>query len=327
MLTAKQLLLKQTAEAFSGRSDMPLMASLADITQAEASWSPDKDSPTAEQIVRHVAWAKARYCQQAFGSEMPIVDDSVNGEGDTADLPWEFPCGTAWGSSVAPGIHEAIKLLSQSHAILTQCLESLPDDALDQPLPTHHGKSAAHFFWIMIMHDLYHAGQIRTRRTAWRASQRDVAPSLVIRLDHGDIGLTYQPLELEGGQNPEMVRFKVECEIPHSTNGRIAYTTDDLWFFPRTFVEFADQLKDVLDGKTADAVLSPASSELVLTIIRVKREIQMQIAVSEWNPIFPPATISATGGLSIDVAYRWARELKEEYSQRLNEWILEQTFK
>ena len=133
MPTAKQLLLKQTAEAFSGRSDMPLMASLADITQAEASWCPDKESPSAEQIVRHVAWAKARYCQQAFGTEMPIVDESVNGDGDSTDLPWEFPCGAAWGSSAAPGIHEAIKLLTQSHAILTQCLESLSDDAPSHP--------------------------------------------------------------------------------------------------------------------------------------------------------------------------------------------------
>jgi len=172
MPSAKQLLLKQTAEAFSGRSDMPLMASLADITQAEALWCPDKESPSAEQIVRHVAWAKARYCQQAFGTEMPIVDDSINDNGDSADLPWEFPCGAAWGSSAAQDIHEAIKLLTQSHTILTKCLETIPDDALDQPLPTHHGKSAAHFFWIMIMHDVYHAGQIRTRRTAWRASQR-----------------------------------------------------------------------------------------------------------------------------------------------------------
>jgi hypothetical protein len=169
MPAAKQLLLKQTAEAFSGRSDMPLMASLADITQAEASWCPGKDSPSSEQIVRHVAWAKARYCQQAFKTDMPIVDDSVNGDGDSADLPWEFPCGAAWGLSVAQGIHQAIKLLETSHAILTKCLESLPDHALDQPIPTRHGKSAAHFFWIMIMHDLYHAGQIRTRRTAWRA--------------------------------------------------------------------------------------------------------------------------------------------------------------
>lgn len=171
MPIAKQLLLKQTAEAFSGRSDMPLMASLADITQAEASWSPDKDSPTAEQLVRHFAWAKARYCQQAFGTAMPIIDDSVNGDGDCAELPWEFPCGASWGSAIAPGIDGAIKLLARAQAMLTNCLETLPDEALDQPIPTNHGKSAAHFFWMMIMHDLYHAGQIRTRRTAWRASE------------------------------------------------------------------------------------------------------------------------------------------------------------
>jgi hypothetical protein len=169
MLTAKHLLLKQTAEAFSGRPDMPLVASLDGITQEEASWRPDKHTPTIEQIVRHVAWAKSRYCQQAFGTPMPLIDDTVNCDGDSADLPWEFPCGAAWGSRVAAGISEAIKLLNQAHGVLTRCLESCPEDALDKPIPTNHGKSAAHFFWMMIMHDLYHAGQIRTRRTIWRA--------------------------------------------------------------------------------------------------------------------------------------------------------------
>lgn len=173
MPTAKDLLIKQTAEAFSGRADMPLLASLETITPQEASWRPDKDIPTIEQIVRHVAWAKSHYCHLAFGTPMPLTDDTINSYGDSPDLPCEFPCGAAWGSRIAPGITEAIALLHQSHAVLTQCLESYPEDALDQSLSTHHGKSAAHFFWIMIMHDLYHAGQIRTRRTMWRAITPD----------------------------------------------------------------------------------------------------------------------------------------------------------
>ena len=52
-----------------------------------------------------------------------------------------------------------------AHDVLTGCLESCTEESLELPIPNHHGKSAAHFFWIMIMHDLYHAGQIRTRRT------------------------------------------------------------------------------------------------------------------------------------------------------------------
>jgi hypothetical protein len=165
MLGAKQLLIKQTAEAFSGRPDMSLKGSLEKITGEEAAWRPDETMPTIEQIVRHVAWAKARFCLQGFGTAMPLVDESVNQDGDSPGLSWEFPCGAGWGVGAAAGIERAVELLEQSQAVLTGCLEKIEETALDQPIPTHHGKTAAHFFWIMVMHDIYHAGQIRTRRT------------------------------------------------------------------------------------------------------------------------------------------------------------------
>jgi len=167
--TAKQLLLSQTAEAFCGRADMPLMASLDGLTQAEASWQPDPSVPTIEQLVRHIAWSKNRFCQQGFGSEMVVTDDSINGDGDSADLPREFPCGAAWGWNLSPGIAGAIDLLQRSHQVLTECLERCSGETLQQPISAPHGKSAANFFWIMLMHDIYHAGQIRTRRTLYRA--------------------------------------------------------------------------------------------------------------------------------------------------------------
>ena len=152
----------------------------------------------------------------------------------------------------------------------------------------------------------------------------DERSSPILRFDHATIELSYQPVELEGGQSREMVRFKVECVIPHSA-GRIIYEADDLFFFPGTFVEFADELKDVLDDRAKDAVLSPPGGELILTIDRVEKEIRLQIAASEFNAGRPPTTISATGSVAMDVAYRWARELKEEYAQRLNEWILQKS--
>ncbi len=102
MLSAKQLLLKQTAESFRSRPDMPLFASLHDITPEEASWHIDENTPSIEQLVRHIAWAKSRFCQRGFGTAMPIIDESVNDDGDCADLPNEFPCGAAWGCSAAP---------------------------------------------------------------------------------------------------------------------------------------------------------------------------------------------------------------------------------
>jgi uncharacterized damage-inducible protein DinB len=169
MASAKDLLIKQTAEAFSGRPDMPMMAALAGITQQEASWRPDSSTPSIEQLVRHIAWAKSRFCQQGFGKPMILKDESVNDDGDSADLPQEFPCGAAWGGRAAPGIQGAVGLLERAHRVLTECLESCSEDSLDKPIPTRHGKSAMNFFWIMIMHDIYHAGQIRTRRTSFNA--------------------------------------------------------------------------------------------------------------------------------------------------------------
>ena len=74
MLSAKQLLLKQTAEAFRGRSDMPLMAALEGIAQEETSWQPDRATPGVEQLVRHIACAKSRYYWQAFGTPMAVID-------------------------------------------------------------------------------------------------------------------------------------------------------------------------------------------------------------------------------------------------------------
>jgi len=48
------------------------MASLAAIAQSEASWSPDETTPTIEQSVRNVAWAKSRYGEQGFGRPMVL---------------------------------------------------------------------------------------------------------------------------------------------------------------------------------------------------------------------------------------------------------------
>ena len=103
---------------------------------------------------------------------MVLIDDRVNGDGDFAGLPLEFPCGAAWGWESKPGIGGAIGLLEQAYRVLTECLEACTDDDLEKPIPTNHGESAANFFWIMVMHDTYHAGQIRTRRTVYRALVR-----------------------------------------------------------------------------------------------------------------------------------------------------------
>ena len=161
--------MKQTAEAFRGRPDMPLMASLVDIIAEEGSWQPDASVPSIEHLVRHIAWAKSHYCHEGFGTPMVIADQSIDSNGDAPDLPQEFPCGAGFGRKEASGIGGAIELLERAQLVLTQCLQSCTEESLQQPIPTRHGKTAAHFFWIMLMHDLYHAGQIRTRRTMYHA--------------------------------------------------------------------------------------------------------------------------------------------------------------
>jgi hypothetical protein len=167
MSGVKELLLKQTIEAFSGRPDLPIKAALLDITQGEASWRPGEAIPTAEELVRHVAWAKSWYCREAFGKPMPLEDAWTAKGAEELELFQYCPCGAGWGRGQTDDICQAIGLLDQAQGILTECLDSCSEESLDRPIPTRHGKSAAHFFWIMAMHDLYHAGQIRTRRTMY----------------------------------------------------------------------------------------------------------------------------------------------------------------
>jgi DinB superfamily len=167
-ISAKQLLLAQTARAFSGSPDMSLKSALSGVTQAEADWRPSATTPTVEEIVRHIAWSKSKFCHDGFATPMILIDPAVNDAGDHADLACEFPCGAAFGRGLASGIDGAIKLLDQSQQVFVACLESCTDESLDQPIPTHHGKSATNFFTTMLMHDLYHAGTIRTRRTMCR---------------------------------------------------------------------------------------------------------------------------------------------------------------
>ena len=167
MRTAKQMLLTQLTSAFSGRRDMPIMAALAGVTDAEASWAPASTAPSIDQIVRHVAWSKNRFCQQAFGVDMVLDDPWVNDDGGADGVPWEFPCGCSWGVELRPGVRGATGLLGEAQAVMVRCLEELPEDRLGEPLAVRHGDSAFTFFWTMIMHDLFHAGQIRTRRTAF----------------------------------------------------------------------------------------------------------------------------------------------------------------
>lgn len=150
-MTAKELILKQVHDAFSGDDEMSLKASIGELTQEEASWKPNDSTWTIEEIIYHIAYWKIEYCRQGFGKWQPEVERTIG------------------------NIDRTIDLLDVAHEHLEQCLRELPDQALDKPIRSKyqgesatvcHGESAAHFFSIMLMHDISHGAQIRAiRRT------------------------------------------------------------------------------------------------------------------------------------------------------------------
>jgi uncharacterized damage-inducible protein DinB len=142
-LNVKQLLLKQLHDAFSGDDEMSLQASLSDLSQEEASWRMNDTTWTIEEILYHVAACEIAYCRQGFGK------------------------GLEHGKPIGD-VKQTLELLDKAHAHLVSCLEALSEEDLDKPIPTEwHGESTAHFFWIMIMHRVSHAAQIRAIRRAY----------------------------------------------------------------------------------------------------------------------------------------------------------------
>ena len=142
-MDAKQLLLTQLRDAYASDDEMSLQASLGDLSQEEASWRMNETTWTIEEIVYHVAACEIEYCRQGFGKALE------------------------YGRTIGD-VGQGLTLLDQAHKLLVGCLEALPEEALDEPIPTQwHGESAAHFFWIMVMHRVSHAAQIRTIRRAY----------------------------------------------------------------------------------------------------------------------------------------------------------------
>ena len=134
-MNTKELLIKQTKEAFRG--EMSLMDAVANLTLDEASWRLNDTTWTIEEIIYHVASCKIEYCKQGFGR--------WNGD-------YPKPIGE---------IDAMLDLLVKAQEHLMHCLSRCSLDDLDRPIDVrHHGQSAAHVFWIMIMHDISHASQI-----------------------------------------------------------------------------------------------------------------------------------------------------------------------
>lgn len=138
--STKDLLLHQTFLAYEGDPEMSLKASLRGVTDEVASRRLVNESWTIEEIVYHVASCKIEYCKQGFGC-------------------WEGDYDKPWGDFAA-----VVRLLDCAQEHLVSCLQGCSETDLAKPLPMRfHGESAAHFFTVMLTHDIAHAGQISTR--------------------------------------------------------------------------------------------------------------------------------------------------------------------
>lgn len=140
----KDLLIMETIDAFEANDEMSLLSSVINITQQEAEWKPNETTWTIEEILYHIASCKIFYCQQGFSRWTETV---------------EKPFGD---------IQAMIELNRKAHDHLLACLKNCTEDGLLKPIPTRcHGKTAANFFWIMLMHDVNHGAEIKAIRRAY----------------------------------------------------------------------------------------------------------------------------------------------------------------
>ena len=144
----------------------------------------------------------------------------------------------------------------------------------------------------------------------------------ILRLDGESIEVVYQPVTHDPGPGTLIATFRVQCLVRHPT-GTLIYSADDLSMFPSAFAEFARDLKRVLDGDEPEARLAPIGRELVMTVSRTGKSVNMTINIVEWEGPFDPETVASAGrvSLNIDRAYRWAWELGE-YGRQIEEWVL-----
>ena len=150
-MKAKDLLLKQLHDAYEGDDEMSLQASLVDLTAQEASRRLNDKTWTIDEILYHVASCEIEYCRQGYSR-------GIEYQRTVGDLD------------------ATLALLERAHDLLVSCLQGCPGGDLDKPIPTRwHGESAAHFFWIMVMHRVSHAAQIRTIRRSF-GSRTDYYP-------------------------------------------------------------------------------------------------------------------------------------------------------
>jgi uncharacterized damage-inducible protein DinB len=131
-----------------------LIELIADVTPAEAAHRPFAGAHTIEELVAHVAAWKAAAVRRLEGDPARLHDDE--------DFPVtsDSPDAGRWNA--------AVRRLTDAHALLSDRIATLAPDALDRILPGPNA-SARDTLHGVILHDIYHAGQVALLRKVARA--------------------------------------------------------------------------------------------------------------------------------------------------------------
>jgi uncharacterized damage-inducible protein DinB len=142
-MMAKELVLHETKRAYDW-DEMCMLSAVRGLTTELARREPEGLwYQSIWQIIHHVAICQLMYMKQAFGEPAePIAEP-----GET--------------------IESLLEYLDVCYHYRLACLERIDEDDLAKPVPTDwHGESAANLFWVMVQHDVNHAGQIMVLREA-----------------------------------------------------------------------------------------------------------------------------------------------------------------
>ena len=161
------LLLEMLDDAYSGSDEHSLCCALYRITPAELHFLPAGCEPggggmkvwTIVHRGVHVAACKVMYANHAFGDRA---------------LTWEAAGEQLRITSEAELAPEGVRAaLDVGHQRLRDALVKLTDADLDAMVFTNWGEQvpARRIFQVMIQHDIWHGGQIRTMRALYQAAR------------------------------------------------------------------------------------------------------------------------------------------------------------
>ena len=142
-------ILGQLDAAFEGDSTHSLAANVASVRAEDWDWLPPNGARSIRAIVQHAGGAKLMYVDSAFGDGSLAMDDPlVQGEG-ALDSP---EGGATW--------------LREAHERLRSALAGLDDAELDgeRPAPWGGTRPLVDLLYVLVRHDLYHAGEINHLR-------------------------------------------------------------------------------------------------------------------------------------------------------------------